>query len=83
MCELGTTSYAGTRDEIACHPRDPSVVASVSDSKVLIWNLLRPETHTETLNNYRSINSISWKHCDDNILATASQENNLVVWDTR
>jgi hypothetical protein len=74
MEELGRTSNAANRDltEIACNPRFPQVVASVSDSKVLIWNLEKPESPSETLNNYRPINSISWRHCEEKILATAS-----------
>lgn len=59
------------------------MIASVSGNNVLVWDLYQPEAQTETLSNYKQITSISWRGAEDKVLATASQDNNLILWDVK
>jgi len=85
MHSLGKLSTASNLEvsQIECHPELPQVVASTSGNNVLVWDLQSPEQQKTTLNGFKQITSISWRQAQDQILASASQDNNLTLWDAK
>ena len=68
---------------IECHPRIPNVVASVSNNSINIWDLEQPEQTSEEQSVVNQISSIGWQHSSEKLIATASGDNLVYLFDVR
>ena len=69
--------------QIECHPQIPNVVASVSGNSLNVWNLEEPERFTEVFSIVNQITSIGWQHNEQKLIATASGDNLVCLFDVR
>lgn len=71
--------------DVKWHPSKDYVATAATNGAVVLWNLMNKGQKQERIfdGHKRTVNRVCWQSKDTDILASASQDGKIMLWDTR